>query len=135
GAGDRRDLARQRYACRQLGGAGELSANGTARHSHPHRRGCAARRPGCQALGGAMTDTAERPQAASAGATRAVALPFDEIAARLRVLELPDVDVVYGVATGGIVPASLVAYQLGKPLELIRSEEHTSELQSRENLV
>lgn len=66
-----------------------------------------------------MTDTAERPQAASAGATRAVALPFDEIAARLRVLELPDVDVVYGVATGGIVPASLVAYQLGKPLELI----------------
>lgn len=48
-----------------------------------------------------------------------VALSFEEITARLKELRLPDVDVVYGIATGGVVPASLVAYQLGKPLELI----------------
>ena len=48
-----------------------------------------------------------------------VALSFEEIAARLQALTLPDVDVVYGIATGGIVPASLVAYRLGRPLELI----------------
>ena len=48
-----------------------------------------------------------------------VALSFEEIAARLRLLELPEVDVVYGIATGGIVPAALIAYQLGKPLELL----------------
>jgi hypoxanthine phosphoribosyltransferase len=48
-----------------------------------------------------------------------LALSFEEITARLKDLTLPDVDVVYGVATGGIVPAALVAYQLGRPLELM----------------
>ena len=45
-----------------------------------------------------------------------VALEFTEIAERIRQVELPAVNVVYGVATGGIVPASLVAYRLGVPL-------------------
>lgn len=45
-----------------------------------------------------------------------VALPFTEIAARIAGVELPATDVVYGVATGGIVPAALLAYRLGVPL-------------------
>ena len=58
-----------------------------------------------------------------------VALSFEEIAARLKALDLPEVDVVYGIATGGIVPAALLAFQLGKPLELLtinyRSEDNS----------
>lgn len=65
-----------------------------------------------------MTLTATRSDAKVARDPR-VALPFDEIASRLAGLTLPDVDVVYGIATGGVVPASLVAYRLGTPLELI----------------
>ncbi|HET8985990.1 MAG TPA: phosphoribosyltransferase [Trueperaceae bacterium] len=56
---------------------------------------------------------------APSNASAKVALSFGEIAARLKGLTLPEVDVVYGIATGGVVPASLVAYRLGKPLELI----------------
>lgn len=48
-----------------------------------------------------------------------VSLEFVEIAHRLKQQELPDVDVVVGIATGGTVPASLVAYELGKPLLLL----------------
>jgi xanthine phosphoribosyltransferase len=36
--------------------------------------------------------------------------------ARLARLELPPTDVVVGVATGGLVPAALLAYRLGCPL-------------------
>ena len=46
-------------------------------------------------------------------------LSFQEISQRLKELSLPEVDWVMGVATGGIVPASLVAHQLGKPLALL----------------
>lgn len=56
---------------------------------------------------------------APSSAAGTVALSFEEITDRLKVLSLPDVDVVYGIATGGIVPASLLAYRLSKPLELI----------------
>lgn len=42
-----------------------------------------------------------------------VDLGFKEIARRLRRVEIPPVDVVYGVATGGVVPAALLAYRLG----------------------
>ncbi|MFT5193695.1 MAG: adenine/guanine phosphoribosyltransferase-like PRPP-binding protein [Cellvibrionaceae bacterium] len=48
-----------------------------------------------------------------------VPLGFVEIANRLKLQSLPDVDVVIGIATGGTVPASLVAYELGKPLLML----------------
>jgi hypoxanthine phosphoribosyltransferase len=47
-------------------------------------------------------------------------LGFDEIAARLAALDLPEVDLVVGVASGGTVPAGLLAYRLGVPLTLLR---------------
>jgi uncharacterized protein len=49
-----------------------------------------------------------------------VALGFDEIAARLAAFDLPEVDLVVGVARGGTVPAGLLAYRLGVPLTLVR---------------
>ena len=48
-----------------------------------------------------------------------VPLEFVEIASRLKEQILPNVDVVVGIATGGTVPASLVAYELGKPLLML----------------
>ena len=48
-----------------------------------------------------------------------VALNFTEITARLKSTPLPAVDLVVGIATGGIVPASLAAYELEKPLALL----------------
>lgn len=53
----------------------------------------------------------------SSDAAAKVPLDFDEIAARLKGVELPTVDVVYAIATGGIVPGALVAYKLGVPLK------------------
>lgn len=52
-------------------------------------------------------------------ATPAVPLAFDVISARLHALDVPDVDVVVGIATGGTVPASLLAHQLRRPLALV----------------
>lgn len=49
-----------------------------------------------------------------------VVLDFREICARLGGLTLPQVDLVVGIATGGSVPASLVAYRLGAPLAMMR---------------
>lgn len=49
-----------------------------------------------------------------------VALSFLEIRARLVQLELPEVDLVVGIATGGSIPASLVAYKLNRTLALVR---------------
>lgn len=58
-----------------------------------------------------------------------VALDFLEIRTRLAGLELPLVEAVVGIATGGTVPASLVAYKLGVPLTLmqlnLRAEDNT----------
>lgn len=51
--------------------------------------------------------------------TSAVPLAFDAISARLHALALPDVDVVVGIATGGTVPAALLAHQLRRPLALV----------------
>ena len=46
-------------------------------------------------------------------------LSFSEISRRLRALALPEVDLVLGIATGGTVPASLVAHQLGCEMLLV----------------
>lgn len=48
-----------------------------------------------------------------------VQLNFIEIAQRLKQMVLPEVDMVVGIATGGVVPASLVAYTLERPLTLL----------------
>ena len=49
-----------------------------------------------------------------------VELDFQEISRRLKELTLPPVDHVVGIATGGIVPASLLAFHLGAPLSIIK---------------
>jgi hypoxanthine phosphoribosyltransferase len=46
-------------------------------------------------------------------------LDFTTISRALKVFPLPDVDRVVGIATGGIVPASLIAHQIDLPLSLI----------------
>lgn len=51
--------------------------------------------------------------------TGKIALDLPVIAKRLKALALPDVDAVVGIARGGLVPATLVAYQLEVPLELV----------------
>jgi hypoxanthine phosphoribosyltransferase len=48
-----------------------------------------------------------------------VPLTFTEISSRLKALDLPPVDAVVGVSSGGTVPASLLAYQLDLPLYII----------------
>jgi len=48
-----------------------------------------------------------------------VKLLFPEIAERIRKAEFPDVDLIVGIASGGVVPASLVAFHLNKPLEVV----------------
>ena len=52
--------------------------------------------------------------------TQKVRLELAEISRRLRGLNLPEVDVVVGIARGGVVPASMVAHQLGVPLSVLR---------------
>jgi hypoxanthine phosphoribosyltransferase len=48
-----------------------------------------------------------------------VYLSMVEIVSRLHRIDLPEVDLIVGIASGGIVPASLLAYKLQKPLQLI----------------
>jgi uncharacterized protein len=52
--------------------------------------------------------------------TNKIPLEFAEISRRLRELQLPNVDAVIGIGRGGVVPASLVAHQLGVPLHVLR---------------
>lgn len=40
-------------------------------------------------------------------------IPFEEILRRVRSFSWPKVDLVVGIAEGGVVPASLVAFQIG----------------------
>lgn len=56
---------------------------------------------------------------AAVAAKPRVDLDFRDLARRLKALSLPDVDVVVGIANGGTVPASLVAFHLDVPLKLI----------------
>jgi hypoxanthine phosphoribosyltransferase len=48
-----------------------------------------------------------------------VDLDFNRISSAIRELPLPQVDLVVGIARGGIVPASLVAYRLGCGLRVL----------------
>jgi adenine/guanine phosphoribosyltransferase-like PRPP-binding protein len=49
-----------------------------------------------------------------------VSLDFETISRALRQTVLPQVDMIVGIAEGGIMPASLLAHQLALPLCLIR---------------
>jgi len=46
-------------------------------------------------------------------------LILPEIAERIRKTQFPDVDLIVGIASGGVVPASLVAFHLNKPLDVM----------------
>ena len=48
-----------------------------------------------------------------------VPLSFTEITERLKKQELPEFDLVIGIGTGGIVPASIVAFKLGCELQVL----------------
>ena len=48
-----------------------------------------------------------------------VDLAFVEISRRLENLDLHQIDRVIGIATGGIVPATMIAHQLRKPFSLL----------------
>ena len=58
-----------------------------------------------------------------------VPLSFQEITERLKNTPLPETDLVIGIGTGGIVPASLVAFHLNAELEVMvlnyRDEQNT----------
>ena len=48
-----------------------------------------------------------------------VPVSFTEISERLRSMALPETDLVIGIGTGGVVPASLVAFHLACELQII----------------
>lgn len=47
------------------------------------------------------------------------AIDFLELSRRLRAADIPEVDVVVGIGTGGTIPAAMVAHQLGKELKIL----------------
>lgn len=49
-----------------------------------------------------------------------VDLEFDTISQAIRLVDFPKVDLVIGVAEGGIVPAALIAHQLNLPMQLLK---------------
>lgn len=48
-----------------------------------------------------------------------VPLSFKEISERLKQIDLPEIDLVIGIGSGGIPPATFVAYHLNADLEVI----------------
>jgi len=48
-----------------------------------------------------------------------VPLSFKKITERVKSVDLPEFDLVIGIGTGGIVPASLVAFHLGCELKIL----------------
>jgi hypoxanthine phosphoribosyltransferase len=48
-----------------------------------------------------------------------LALDFTTISRALKTFQFPEVDHVVGIAMGGIVPASLIAHQINRPMSLI----------------
>lgn len=67
-----------------------------------------------------MDTSSQRTPGPRAVTGDAVPLPFGTISARLKGLDIPACDVVVGIATGGTVPAALLAHQLDLPLALVR---------------
>ena len=65
-------------------------------------------------------------------------LPFSEISARLKQVDLPAVDLVLGIATGGMAPAVMAAHQLGCELQIVqfnyRDEENVPRYESPQHL-
>ena len=61
-------------------------------------------------------------------------LSLKEIAARLNEMQLPETDMVIGIGTGGIAPATMVAYHLNCDLRIItinyRDEKNTPQHES-----
>jgi uncharacterized protein len=49
-----------------------------------------------------------------------VDLLFSEISGKIKEIELPEFDIVAGIAEGGLVPASLIAYKLGIELIIVK---------------
>lgn len=49
-----------------------------------------------------------------------VILSMEEVSKRIKEVVLPDFDIVVGIATGGTIAASLLAYKTGKPLKMIK---------------
>ena len=47
-------------------------------------------------------------------------LSFVEIKERMHKIDIPKFDLIIGIATGGVVPASLIAYKLGVDLQTIK---------------
>ena len=48
-----------------------------------------------------------------------VSLDFLTISQALKSFSIPEVDHVVGIATGGVIPASLIAHQIDRPLSLM----------------
>ncbi len=55
-----------------------------------------------------MTDKSDKPK-----------IDFEAILERMKALELPTFDLIVGIARGGIVPASLLAYRIGCDLRIL----------------
>ncbi len=51
--------------------------------------------------------------------TNNLQIPFSRIAAAIEDLPFPEVDLVVGIGSGGVVPAALVAYRLGCDLQVL----------------
>ena len=47
-------------------------------------------------------------------------LTFADISERLRQISLPPIDLVIGIGRGGIVPAAMVAHQLGCDMQVVQ---------------
>lgn len=49
-----------------------------------------------------------------------ISLSFSEISDRLHNTQFPDVDIIVGIGTGGVVVSSLIAHQLSRPLYILK---------------
>jgi hypoxanthine phosphoribosyltransferase len=49
-----------------------------------------------------------------------ISLSFSEISDRLHNTLFPDVDLIVGIGTGGVVDSSLIAHQLSRPLHILK---------------
>lgn len=58
---------------------------------------------------------------------------FEEITKRFKKIALPEIDLVVGVARGGVVAAALAAHRLGAPLSLMHLHYRNDENQPEQN--